>query len=368
MSANPSSFPALARTLAALALVLPPMAVSSAFAAEPAPTLETVAVVDYETGNIAVAPDGTIVLSIHSSLPGAPQALILRDGVAQPLPDPATGKPALERLQGMRADRDGLVWMVSSRNGQHLYAWDLAENRLAHQFDFDGPPAVNARSSFNDIALAPDHGVVFVTDISGNASALLAVDIATGNARRLLEGHPSMQAEAITAVIDGKAVGSTGPDGEFRPFRAGLNPVTIDAQEQWVYYGALAGRSVYRVRVDDLLDESLDARALGEKVEFYAAKVPSAGITIDDAGNIYVTDIQAKGIGVAAPGRDYRLLVSDPQRLDWPDGITVGADGYVYTNANHLQRNFPSHRDIGPAQLTYYVTRFKALAGTTVGR
>jgi sugar lactone lactonase YvrE len=325
--------------------------------------LETLALVDEAPGNITVTPDGTVVLTVHPSLPSAHLALQLQDGTVSPFPDAqwgarerADGTPGLRPMLGLRADREGRVWLLASGGTAQLYAWDLAAQQLVHDFSFEG-----LRIGFNDIALALSHGKIILSDTTNGGLAVL--DLASGALTQRLLGHSSMQAEDVVATIDGTVVGNGG-----QPLRGGLNPLTIDAQEEWVYYGAMSGTKVWRVRVADLLDSALDDRALAARVEHYADKVPSAGITIDDAGNIYITDIQAHGIGVAAPGQPYRLLVSDPQRLAWADGISVGPDGYIYTANNQLYRNFGSHRAGGPPTPPFYITRFKALAPTTVGR
>lgn len=326
-------------------------------------TLETLALVDEAPGNITVTPDGTVVFTVHPSLPSAHLALQLRDGAVSAFPDAqwgarerAAGVPGLSPMLGIRADREGRVWLLASGGEPHLYAWDLDARTLVHDFTFAGQ-----RVGFNDIALALSHGKVILSDTTNGGLAVL--DVATGTLTQRLLGHASMQAEDIVATIDGTVVGNGG-----QPLRGGLNPLTIDAPEEWVYYGAMSGTRVWRVRVADLLDSALDEAGLAARVEHYADKVPSAGITIDDAGNVYVTDIQAHGIGVAAPGQPYRLLVSDPERLAWADGISVGPDGYIYTANNQLYRNFGSHRDGGAPTPPYYVTRFKALAPTTPGR
>jgi hypothetical protein len=256
--------------------------------------------------------------------------------------------------------------MLSAGGAQHLYAWDLRGKRMAHDFSFEN--TATPGGGFNDIALALDHGTVFLTANAGSDIGIVALDIATGATKLRLRNHASFQPEAITAYIHGKALGNDNAGGEFQPMRGGLNPLTIDAAEEWVYYGAMSSAWIYRVRVADLLNDALTEAELSARVEQYAEKTVCAGITIDDAGNVYVTDIQAEGIGVATPGQPYRLLVSDPRRLSWTDGISVGSDGYVYTGANLLYRSFASHRDEGPSQAAYYVTRVKALGPTTVGR
>ncbi|WP_437822069.1 hypothetical protein [Sorangium sp. So ce1078] len=49
-------------------------------------------------------------------------------------------------------------------------------------------------------------------------------------------------------IVDGTPVTGRRPDGAQAELELGLNPITIDARDEWVYYGAMHGASVYRVR------------------------------------------------------------------------------------------------------------------------
>ncbi len=74
------------------------------------------------------------------------------------------------------------------------------------------------------------------------------------------------------------------------------------------YYGSIHRTSVYHVRATDLLDRSLSKEELAGRVERYGEKAPSDGISIDGAGNVYVTDLQNNAIGVTTPDGGYRVL------------------------------------------------------------
>jgi len=359
-------------TLRTALLLFIPFACNVALAAEPTPMLEEIAVVDAAPGNITVTQDGTVIMTVHPSMPSQYLALAVKDGAVTPFPNAELASRAnvdnggLRPVLGIRADREDRGWMLSTGGAQHLYTWDMEGGHMAHDFTFAN--TATPGGGFNDIALALSHGTVFLSANSGSEIGIVALDVATGSTRLRLRDHPAFAAEDITAYIHGKALGNNNANGEFQPMRGGLNPLTIDSREEWLYFGAMSSKWLYRVRVADLLDAALPDTELAARVEQYAEKTVCAGITIDDAGNVYITDIQAEGIGVAAPGQPYRLLVSDPLRLSWTDGISVGPDGYVYTGANLLYRGFASHRDEGASQPPYYVTRLEALAPTTVGR
>ena len=250
--------------------------------------------------------------------------------------------------------------MISRGSGdgtQVLYAWDRNADTLAHAFTY-GPPEAPAGAFYNDIALAPKHNALFVADASAQHPAIVAIDMATGKATRRLDGDRTVMAEKLDAYIDGKPI----------PLHGALNPITIDSSESYVYYGPMSGTSLYRIKVDDLLDSTLDDAALSTRVERYADKPASAGITMDNDGNVYVADIQKKAIGATSPKTGYHIVVQDDRLLDWPDGLSAGPDGYIYVATNQLYKIFPSHRDAGPPAPPFYIVRFKALGPTSVGR
>lgn len=350
----------------AAALLCAGLAASAASAQEAAPELELVAEIPNGPGNLTVAPDGTVILSVHPSYESDVIAYAVSpQGDVRPFPSPEASE-GMGRVLSVRADDEGNVWMLSGQGGgatRHLYVADIATGALERTIEIDAPG-----SFLNDMALALDQGVI-VMSVPGQVNALAVLDVETGELRRVLEGHESVSPEDIDAPIDGIPLAQArGEDGALIPLRSGVNPITIDSAHEWVYYGAMSGATVWRVRLSDLTDEDLSADDLAARVERYAAKAPSAGITMDDSGNIYVADVGARGIGVASPDGSYRLLAQDDALIDWPDGITVDGDGYVYVAANGLYRGWASHEHLGRAQPPFALVRVRALADTTDGR
>lgn len=341
--------------------------------------LEIVAAPEATPGNMAVAADGTVIVSEHPASRPTQVAFSIKDGKVSPFPDAEHGRivsgedqKGFHPVLGIRAAPDGLVWMLSGNGNQpvkYLYAWDLKANKLTKEFKFQAP-ITRPDSFFNDIALATSRHALFINDPAGDSdAAIIAIDTDTGKARRLLEGHKSLRSEDVSVVIKGRVLGGKGPDGKIQPLHGAINPITIDAKAEWLYYGAMTGRSLYRVPASALLDESLAPDQLAAKVERYAAKPPCAGLTMDDGGNIYLADVGSFGVGVIkASDRSYELLVSDEKLMDWPDGLSVGPNGYVYVASSGLYHGFASHADMPRPANHYYVTRFKALAPTSVGR
>ena len=366
------------RTILLLTILLPAAcaATPDAAMAQAEPEIEVIAQLPAGPGNITVAPDGLIIVSVHPSYPSDIVALAADGADVAPFPNPewartVTGDktPGMRRVLSVRADGDGKVWLLSGMGGKRtFYIWDR-DTETMDTIEVEPGDVALPSSFFNDMALAPEHGVVVVSDPAGGGPALVVMDMQTGEGRRVLQNDPSVVAQDVTAYIDGIPLGQgRGPDGEINPLRGAVNPITIDSREEWVYYGAMSSTSLYRVRLADLLDESLSADDLSARVERYGDKPPSAGITIDEADNVYITDVGARGIGVTAPDGSYRLIVQDDELFDWPDGIAVDDDGYVYVAVNGLYRMWASHRDMGPSEPPFPLVRFKALAPTAQGR
>jgi sugar lactone lactonase YvrE len=74
-------------------------------------------------------------------------------------------------------------------------------------------------------------------------------------------------------------------------------------------------------------------------MERYGEKPPCDGISIDDAGNVYVTDVENNAVGVTSPDGSYRVLASDDGHLSWPDGFSFGPDGHLYVAVSQLHRS-----------------------------
>ena len=347
------------------------------------PEIEVLAQLPGGPGNITVTGDGLVITSIHPSYDSEIVAVAADGAAVRPFPDgdwatalgadaAEDGGPGLKRVLSVRADRDGKVWLLAGFPGpapRTFYVWDTTTGAMDHVIDVVPGDIALPSSFFNDMALAPAHGVVVISDPAGGGPALVVMDMETGEGRRVLQDHVSVTAEDIDAFIDGVPLAQARDEnGDLIPLRGAVNPITIDSAEEWVYYGAMSGASLYRVRLADLLDESLGADALAARVERYGDKAPSAGITIDEAGNVYVADVGARGIGVVSPDGGYRVLVQDDVLLDWPDGLAVDDDGYVYVAANGLYRTWTSHEAMGAPEPPFPLIRFKALAPTVQGR
>jgi sugar lactone lactonase YvrE len=330
----------------------------------PATALEKVVDLDYPPGNIAVSASGRVFFTLHPD--GHPPVKLaeLVDGKPSPYPDAAfqvaeRGKPNLQSPLALRIDRQNRLWVLDyadyARGQPRLLAFDLATNQLVHQYDF--PSAVAPfLSMLNDFQVDPAGRSVYIADASPilQRPALVLYDTVTRTSRRVLDGDPSVQAEPYVVQAPGRDMVILG----LYALRIPVDSIALDVTGEWLYYGPLSGDRMYRLRTRDLDDASLDARALGAKVQDYGPKTISDGLSTDVDGDVYVSDPEHSAVLILTPERQLETLVKDA-RLRWPDGFSFGPDGWLYVTSSALQDVLFVSADHLRRHAPYQIFRFK---------
>ncbi|MEM0968486.1 MAG: L-dopachrome tautomerase-related protein, partial [Verrucomicrobiota bacterium] len=176
------------------------------------------------------------------------------------------------------------------------------------------------------------------------------------------DGHQSTIPEDIDMIIDNSLVTLGG-----EPARVGINPITVDHEGKWLYYGPMSATSLYRVPTAALRDPSLAPEDLANQVERYGDKPISDGSTIDAAGNVYITSVTDASIGVTAADGSYRTLYQSDS-LPWPDGFSTGPGGHIYATINALHRSTSLSDGKLDDRSHFRIVKFPALSPVVVGR
>lgn len=353
----------------------------------PTSTVELVARVPTMPGNIAVSRTNRIFLSQHPF--GSPTFRVVelnRDGTQTPFPttdwasEPRPGSDVgISGIIGIEVDQRDRLWMLdagSASSPPKLVAWDLGRNTLAHNIDLAS--AGNPQCFMQDLAIDLTRNHVYIADIGGidpagpQTPAIIVVNLATGEARRVLEAHPALKSEDIDMVIDGKPVQVKRPDASlFRP-RVGINPISIDAQDRYVYFGSMTGTAIYRVPAELLANSKTSAATLAGSVQRWGKKGISDGFNIDQQGNVYVTDLTTSSIRVALAGeptsRGYVPLTDSPALLSWPDGVSFGGDGMLYAAVNQLHRSATLNGGTDETKPPFTIVRMRPRGSALLGR
>jgi sugar lactone lactonase YvrE len=279
---------------------------------------------------------------------------------------------AIDAVLGIQADADGIVWMLDnglrSEVTPKLIGWNTVTGTLAQVINL-GPPVTPPAGAFvNDLAVDLTNNFIYIADPAGGANAALIVtDISGGTSRRVLEGHESVIPEDIDLIIDGRPVRTRMTGGNVIHPRVGVNPIALDGNDEWLYYGPMHGISLYRIRTADLRDPGLSNEELAGRVERFSEKPICDGITIDKDGNIYLGELANNAIGIISPSGKYENYLRHPS-FSWIDAFAFGADGYIYTVANQLHRSAVMNAGENISSPPFYIFRFHPKAEGIAGR
>lgn len=281
-------------------------------------------------GNVAVSAAGEVFFTVHpESRPQGNKLMHFVDGASVPFPDVGSQRSLFDTVLGIVIDRQNRLWTIDHGNhgmrSARLLAFDIATGALIHDQRFDETIAP-AGSYLQDLQVSRDGRTVIIADASfwRKRPALIVYDIGTANARRVLEGHPSVTAENYVIHNHGRRMTF---GGGLVTLKGGVDGIALD--DEWLYFGAISGSALYRIQLRDLTDRSAPNSQLAARVERYADKPLSDGFSVDVAGNIYVTDVEHGAVFRIANDRLPKTLVRS-QRIRWADALSFGPDGWLY--------------------------------------
>ncbi|WP_328851814.1 major royal jelly family protein [Micromonospora globbae] len=287
--------------------------------------------------------DGRIFVSFPGAdEPGVQVAEALPDGRRVPWPDESWNavhdepRPdgAYVHVNGLRAGPDGRLWIVDSGapglgrpqvpGGARLIVTDPGSREVTRIYDLK--VAVREHSYVDDVRF--NGGTAYLTD--AGVGGLIVLDLASGRARRVLDGHPSTRGRPL--VADGEVL--RGPDGAEVVLH--VDQLEVSPDGRYLYYQPASG-GLSRIETRWLDDPSVTPATVAAHVEPWLDTPTTGGTAIDAAGTIYLADAERRRILTVSPEREVATLVADP-RLAWVDAMWVDADGDLWMPAAQLHR------------------------------
>src|SRR6266536_2487336 len=177
------------------------------------------------------------------------------------------------------------------KGGPKLVKVDLTTNNVVQTIPF-GEDVAPAKSYLNDVRIDTATSTAFITE-SGKG-AIIVVDLKSGKARRLLDGHKSTQPEKdVKLTVDGKQLID---QQKKSPSQVASDGIALDMKNGYLYYHALTGHTLYRIKTSFLTDEKLGKRELESKVENVGQTPAPDGMLEASNGGVYLTDLESSGV------------------------------------------------------------------------
>lgn len=336
--------------------------------------VEVYATVDQAVGNIAFTSQGDLIYSHHPFFNPDFRVVAYKADTKTVTPFPnlswntarTSDDHFLSNVLGIRNDANGIIWMLDmgQRNSvtPKMVGWNTWTNQLERIYYLPAS-ALKPTSQPNDMVVDLKHHIFIIADEGignggdGSTAALIVIDMKTGASRRVLEGNRTTLPENTPTIINGNPLTVNG-----RSLLVGADGITADAKFEWLYYAPLNGTKLYRVKISDLVNESLSVAQLDSIIEIYSSKPNNGGLSIDIAGNIYLTAMETNSVAVIlAKDRSVHQLVADKNML-WPDGVSYNEkDGYMYVSAAQIHLGKAFNNGIDKSTHPFYIFRFKPL-------
>lgn len=266
-------------------------------------------------------------------------------------PNSSNQAESLISVQSVVVDPSDRLWILdtgsinfspTSYGGPKLIGVDLKQNRIVKKILF--PQNVALPTTYlNDVRFdlrRGKAGMAFITDSSDKGpNGIIVVDLDSGKSWRRLNDHPSTKAvNNFLPSVEGQPLMNQPPNEPPSPIKLGADGIAISADGKSLFYCPLAGRRLYSVSVDALVNEQLSDEQVGATVVDRGEKGGgSDGLESDAENRVYLTNYEQNAIQRRLPNGMYETLVSDPRVL-WPDTLSVASDGYLYFTANQLHR------------------------------
>jgi sugar lactone lactonase YvrE len=321
-------------------------------------SLETVAELPIRPGNVSVTTEGRIFATVHPlDTPSGLQLIEVDrktgDYKAWPSKDlqktAAATSAQFDSLLGITQDKAGHLWTVDMglELGQtRIWGFIIDNGKLYKQLVL--PEELAPKGSFiQDLVVDSTAGWIYLADIAN--PGLLAVRIRDGHAVRFSD-HASLQAQADAVMkVDGQVTLFNG-----KAAQVAVNPLSLSADGETLYYGAMNGTHWYQLSTEALQTGKADH--IAATVKLVGNKPVSDGATTSAQGQHYFTNLNQNAIDLLDRKNQLKTLVSSPL-LDWPDSVQFGESGWLYISVNQLHKAKAFNGQAETAQVPYRIMR-----------
>ncbi|MEE9213023.1 MAG: L-dopachrome tautomerase-related protein [Phycisphaeraceae bacterium] len=254
-------------------------------------------------------------------------------GTIRPLPNETLNNSIY--AQALVVDDQDFLWMLDSGKpqadggvqiaGAKLVKIDTGDDSIAAVFNFDSANDLAPHSFLSDFCIDTENQFAYIAD-SGRG-CIIVYNLKSGQAHHALLDDRSTKAEKGVTPWVGSEPWRKGR-GYVPQF--GVNGVALSPDNNWLYYHALTGRTLYRIPTAPLRDNNLSDDQLASLVQSLGSTGSIVdGMLMDQNGNLYMTAPEKNAILVRRSNGSIETFIAD-QRIQWPDSLALAKDGYLY--------------------------------------
>jgi sugar lactone lactonase YvrE len=324
---------------------------SCALQSSPSPgEIREVANLDFTPGNLTVTPEGRVFATVSPFRAGPARARlveILTKESYRSYPNDTWNRPgqiADDRINsafGLSVDRKKRLWIADHGNfisevaTPKILAFDLVSDALS--FSYTLPNEAAPKGCFiQDLVVDDERDFIFLADAGGSSKpALIVVDARNQRSWRY-DDLPQFQSEDFDLVVRGFRLTDPLQVGKQVPGRFALGILTLSPDGETVFFGATTGTSWYALPAA-LLRNHAPKREIAASIKRVGPKPAGPSAVTDSRGIHYFANSGSDAIDFLGADGVLRRL-SEDDRLNWPDSLTVGPGGWLYIAATQQHR------------------------------
>jgi len=323
----------------------------------------------YQLTGVAVSHDGRLFTSypLWSNTYKNAVAEITHGSPETPYPDASmnswhAGDSGMNKwvcVQAVYVDANNNLWVVDAGspfqkgvylNSQKLVEINLASNTVTRVYPLYG--ATDDQSYINDVRVDVTNNYAYLSNSS--EGGIVVVNLNTGDAHQVLQGNTSVISDqTYILTIDGQQINLGGS-----PYYVNSDGLALTPDNSYLYYKPLSDHDLYRIPTADLRDTTLDPNVLGARVEDLGTYVTTDGMIFDQAGNLYLGDIEQHRIVRLDKNLKLTTIVQD-SRLIWPDSYAISTDGYLYISCSQINLGPDFNNGVSKRTTPYTIYRIK---------